>query len=529
MRRTALWAAAALGLYAAPLRRAAAQPQAPAASADGAAAAPGRYRPFPTSRRDAEERVIFRLNVGYGADVGRTGGEPGKTGVNPATVLTPDGDPLRESRNVLLGDLVLGSRGVLLPSMSTYFLSQFQLDANGASDFATRSYVYDVQGRAPLLVYSGYAELNGLGRADSPWRKLYVRAGRQFRYGSGSFVANFDGVTLAYDGTDVEATAFFGRRVGLFFENQRGPLGGFGLTLRLQRLTGLPLSTTLDYLNFDGDRHAVEWSSKLELPWASRLTVLLRLVDGGPGLTEPSAGFGLGRVLARYRLPLGRRLFLRTSLERRLANEVAYDLLSPVPVDIVNVAQRFGVGLDEPSNRTRLTAGLDVVVLPGLESYLFGTINRLDGGSSTSGFDQNYQEFGLAVQSYFRGGLCLGAQYKARLFQLDQSANVAGSAFRDTSGSGVERFQETSAELRYSRGARVFSAGAGGYVRVYSLATPYATADNDARAGGRLDAEGRVTPSLRLKGVFEAAQPSSVLAADLRTLLSVRLLVEASF
>lgn len=216
------------------------------------------YKPLPTDIRDIEERVIFKLNVGYGVDSAPTSGDPLRSGFVPDDVTDPDGNALADQRQYLLGDAVLGTRGVLLSSMHTYFLSQFQIDADGASRYASLNNVYDERDGRALLVYAGYAEINDVANPDTVLGKVFLRAGRQFRYGNAMFITNFDGVTAGYDSGGVEVSGFFGRRVSLFFGDDPGLLGGAGLKLRLQELANIPVDLAVDYLFFDGGGPADE-------------------------------------------------------------------------------------------------------------------------------------------------------------------------------------------------------------------------------------------------------------------------------
>jgi hypothetical protein len=128
-----------------------------------------------------------------------------------------------------------------------------------------------------------------------------------------------------------------------------------------------------------------------------------------------------------------------------------------------------------------------------------------------------------------RSGLSAGAQFKLRANALDDDANAPLEEFGDMTGSGVSGFREASAELRYRRGYHEYGMAAGGWLRLYDLQGPYTTIENDARAGGRVDADYWLEKHARVRVIAEAAQPSKTFAGDLDTQFSLRVLGEASF
>lgn len=506
------------------------------------------YSPIPTDIRDIEERVIFKLNVGYGLDSGPTSGDPLRSGFVPDDITDPNGNALTDQRQYLLGDAVLGTRGVLLASLHTYFLSQYSIDADGASQFASLNNVYDQRDGRALLVRSGYAEINDLQNPDSLLGKVYLRAGRQFRYGTAMFITNFDGITAGYDTPAFEVNGFFGRRVSLFFDDDPGLLGGAGVRVRLKDLVDVDVDLALDYLFFDGGgpsddeiadqldedgvdlaRQYIELSARTKVAgW--RLSGRARLADNGDLRADEmgnAPGLKLGRLGVEARKAFGRNFVLLAEVEQRFEDEVAYDFLMPAENDVLDIAERLGIGL-EPEEATRISVRGSYMMSRITELYGFIRAN-LASGIENSGFNRSWQELGAAVSHRVGRRIFTTAQYKLRLTDLDDAGNDVGAEFTDTSGSGVSEFHELAADARYSLGYRKASVGASVYYRVYNIQSPYAEVSDDGRGGARLDADYWFSKYLRAKLAGEAAQPSPAIAPELGTLFSIRAILEATF
>jgi hypothetical protein len=536
---------AAAGVTTAPAIPAAAPAAAPAVAA-AEATVDTSFRILPNDIRDLEERVIFKVNVGYGLDSAATSGDIGKNGFDPEAVTDPNGNAFADQRQYLLGDAVLGTRGILLPSMHTYFLSRYLLDADGASQYAALNNVYDERGGQALLVSAAYAEIDDLEDDESILGRLYLRAGRQFRYGATTFITNFDGVSAGYDAPNVEVNGFVGQRVSLFFGDEPGILGGGGVKIRGEDLIGFPLDVALDYMFYDGGgdvaedidgdgvadlnltRQYFELSSRANLA-GYRLYLRGRVVDNGDLGTED--GFALGRAGLQLRKAFGRKLVVIGDVEQRFAAEASYDYINPAPTDVLDIAQTVGIGLDPPEDATRVSLKASYTPIHSLELYGFARANAVAEGDTgtTSGFERSWQELGAAIGHRLDRALWTTLQYKVRVTDLDDAANLADADFDNTAGTGVSEFHEIAGETRYSLGYRKLTAAIGAYYRVYNVQSPYAEVTDDGRGGARVDADYWFSRNLRAKVAGEIAQASPAFAPELDTLLSVRALMEALF
>ncbi len=502
-------------------------PVAAETSASASASADTGYKAIPSSWRDVQERVIFKVNVGFGLDSAPTSGDFHKSGFRPDDLVI-DGENFVDSRQYLLGDAVLGSRGVLLPSLNTYFLSRYHYDTEGAAGFTGLHNVYDGRDGQDIDVHAAYAEIDGYGEEGTLVNKLFLRAGRQFRLGGARYVSNFDGVTAGYDGDGVAVSGFFGQRVALYFEeDDPGTVMGAGVKIDGKDMFDVPVDAAIDYFNFDGERQYIELSGRyvLEGP-GTRLYLKTRLSDNGDIAEE--SGLGLGRISLRVRHPIGHKYYVTADVEQIFAREAAYDFLSPVGADVVNVGEQVGLGFEPPQDALRFSARVMAILTKDLEAFGFLRAN-IASDDSVSSFDNSYQEVGLAVQALLGRNARVGGQYKLRATSLNDSAQGAGSLFEDTTGAGAEKFHELSAEFRYSMGYRKMTAAAGAYLRAYDFATPYATSTGDARAGGRVDVDYWLKKTARFKVAGEMAQSSPTFASDLGTVTSVRLIAETVF
>ncbi|HWU91170.1 MAG TPA: hypothetical protein VN253_28080, partial [Kofleriaceae bacterium] len=125
-------------------------------------------------------------------------------------------------------------------------------------------------------------------------------------------------------------------------------------------------------------------------------------------------------------------------------------------------------------------------------------------------------------------GVWATAQYKLREYRAPGD-DAMGSAFGDTSTSGLDRLQEVAVDgTMYTGGrGRRWRFNAGVFYRVYDLRSPYVEVANEGRGGGRADLQVWLSRDLRADVAAEMAEPSPVLARELGTMTSIRGAVEA--
>lgn len=488
------------------------------------------YTPWPSGVRDLRNRVVFKTNIGYGLDQSRHSGAEGLSGLTPEQLRDAQGDEFASQRHYLLGDAIVGSRGILRPSLNTYFLSRFRLNVGGG-EFAARQSVYDAEDALPVLIRAGYAEIKGLGgETGGVLDSIFVRAGRQFRYGSDRFVSNFDGLTVAYDHQAAKVSAFVGRRVSPFFNDNPGIVAGVGLKLHGKELLDYPVDLNMDYLRFDAGngqpgRQIIEAVSRARV--AASTLVYLRgrfIADEAEG-----ASAGLGRLGAQVRQNINPRLLLVADVEHNFDRELNFDYVGSSPIDIINVGERLGLGIGAPQQSTLLGARASYQVTREIETYAFYRNRIVNDAAEADAFSRPFQEFGFAASSLLGKRLTTTAQYKYRRRTLEASANEDGRNFSDTAGTGSKELHELSTQIRYNFGKKKASAALGGYLQINKLETPYVSIENDSLGGGRFDVGFWPTSLIRVRAEGEVARPSQTLSPDIDAIVSLRLLLEASF
>ena len=366
------------------------------------------------------------------------------------------------------------------PTLNSYIQSRFAFDLlNGQSEFAGLNSTYDT---TQLQLNAAYAEMDGFAGEGSPLNNIFLRAGRQYRYGAANFATMFDGLTAAYDAPGFKISAFFGQRASVYFDENPGLVGGGGFKVRGKDLFNVPVDLAVDYLFFDGGgddvanvwaeilgveevnvaRQYIELNSRVILG-STRLRLRTRIVDNGDLRGDvvddgngnnviEADGITLGRVGLQVRQPIGRKLLLVGDIEQRFAGEVAYDFVSAVDTDVVDSVggvQLVGIGLEPIDDSTLLSVRLNAVLTRMFEVYAFTRINIV-GDDAKSGFNRPYQDFGAALSARIGQIFLTTAQYRIRLTQLNDDANLEGTDFFDTSGSGVTNFQEIAGDFPHS-------------------------------------------------------------------------------
>jgi len=216
---------------------------------------------LPDELDELDESVVFHLDLGFGLDGGEPAGSNARLrgGDRPLREVGDDPNGFYERLRVYtFGDAIIGSRGLLMPSLSTYFASQFRFSHGRTPPTSAVPTVYDSASSGDaLLIRHAYAELHDVfdHRLLAP---IFVRAGRQFRYNAA--IAHFDGATVGYDGKAFSFGAFSGQRVSLYGLAKapgasEGLIAGSNVRINLYHLKRVPLVISGEFLNFDGVRH----------------------------------------------------------------------------------------------------------------------------------------------------------------------------------------------------------------------------------------------------------------------------------
>lgn len=482
-------------------------------------------------KRPLSESVIFRFNIGVGLD----GGEQTPESRQLSGLELVD---YAQLRIYYFGDAVIGSRGIVSPSLSTYLASRFRFDqAPGFASTAIPS-VHDAQVRGERVrdvwIRSAYATWQGVG--DIRWLEpVYVRAGRQYRYGPA--IAHFDGLTVGYDGEVVDLGLFAGRAadvMGLPLESlyrDEALISGFDARIDLYRLNRVPVTLSAELLRFDSRTHM-------------RGAVALRLArDVSLGATVRALDGEIARTGTQLKARLSKVSIVDITVESRTRDDWQYDLFTTVPRSEEPLGYlRLGPSLP----RWYVDARAGMVLLDNIDLLVHGggVLMRALDSDPGSAHAASYAQAGGAIEVRLRRTLGLGISVLARRYARDEPAqddrdDIPGALFEGRNTAGEVSFVEGGGSLRYTQGARRFSAGAEGYVRYYDTQSPYGDPElfdqpldpelaSDVRGGGRFTVEGWAGDNLRLKAEYDLSTALSV-APALRGIKSLRVLAEGRF
>lgn len=503
-----------------PTRTAAAEPDAGAvAEADPVASKTATASTWASIR----ERVTFQIRAGLEVDTAADSGETLRGGARLP-------DDFATSRPWIVGDALVAARNILLPSLGAYFLSSFQLDASDSLASRSATVAPSDADNLPFVIRAGYAEY---GRDDvHKANKFWLRGGRQFRLDGGSMFAYFDGATIGYREKGYDVSAFAGRRVSLYVDSPNGLTYGATAGVDFGARNQVPLKLAANVMGLSIDEGGGTETRLLSVVQATydihkraSLHARARLVDSGDGIK-------LGRAGGRLKVG-GNSFVFVADVEQRQGGDLAYDLASPSAVDVVQVAQKLGVGLAAPVDATTFGARIDWRNKKStFEVLAFGRADRPQGTVVT--VDQRgWYEGGLAIAGAPIGGRGRGvwatAQYKLREYDAPAiDDDGMGSDFGDSSTSGLDRLHEVAADATlYTASKRRWRFNIGAFYRVYDFSSPYADVTNDGRGGGRADLQVWISRMLRADFAAEVAEPSPTLARELGTMSSVRGALEA--
>ena len=470
-------------------------------------AAPPEIAPPPAAPfrlEDIAQKLIFRFDLGYAVEQG----EPVQGTVLPADV--------RATRVSTFGDLAAGTRGLAWAPLATYLAAHFFLDTDGAARMAAVPSVFDAaqDGRA-LLVRSAWAQLSGAG---PPWlTPLTLRAGRQFRYGVA--VAHFDGVSGEYVVPLVELSGFVGRRVALYgagsdpFALGKGSAGVIGGGSVKLRPPGVPLTLGLDYLGFDREDHFVV-STQVDVTRDAWVRASARLRNGN-----------LAETRAEGRAKLGKSTTLWVDVDDRLRDDWMYDFVLTGQLAGQDDPRRW-LSLGPTVSRLQVTVRADTVLFDNWD-VLVSVAGGIPHGEDSS-FAPRYIELAGTLLARFPFGI--EASVEARVRETDRVEVQGGTLpLEDVGELGERSFLEGAASLRWSLGARRFSAQVEAFARRWGQAPLGAEPVGDLAAGGRFDVVGWAAGKLQLRGEYELAGIPDRTAAQLSALQTLRVLLEATF
>ena len=487
--------------------------------------------------RSADEKIVFRLDLGFGVDGGTLSGRRALAGE------TLDASDYRQVRAQGFGNLFVGTRGLLITPLSSYLSAGFRLtpslgqiaplaDALDSTD--------DVQIRASWAEASDFLP----GRVLAPLR---VRAGRQYVYGP--WPVHFDGTVFGWSGRGLKIDLFAGSRVPDYAPT--GEAGSIGQTViggviasfDLSVSRKIPIIARWAAMQY-GDRQLAE----LELGYIPRRGLS---VIGGVRWLEGD----LARERATARVQISEVTYLVIEAEHRRETDWRWDPSfvesGDLPTDPSGARAYLELGPVPRQLRGAIRAG--TVLLDNIDLYVRGAaaIDLGDRPDERTGF----AEIGTAFEVRVRRTLALYASGSIRDYELTDAEgpgkpsydqlDVANTAqpllyIEDPdirSVFGEEYFIEGGAGIRLSTGARRLSVSAEGYARrnrfalLYDEPTP-ASGDlidrYDTRTGGRFSVDGWMTKRLRIHLEYDLSSQLER-APEITGWKTLRALVEGSF
>ncbi|MCG8418993.1 MAG: hypothetical protein MJE77_13735 [Proteobacteria bacterium] len=474
--------------------------------------------PDPLPGPPLSDRLTFRFNLGFGLD----GGDPADQPISGYDQL----------RLYYFGDATISSRGLFVPSLSAYAAAQFRfdqetadctIDKNGSSCIEALPSVQDGDGVKDRRIRSAYAQLDSF--LSVPWlRPLFVRAGRQYRYGPA--IAHFDGVTVGYDRSLFSLGAFTGRSVDLFASDAMSQSGGFiaGLDGRVAvyERTPVPLFISASMLRFGGVTH---FQGNLALQWSRDIAIRTGL---------RTLGERVARTSAQVRARISEVTTVNIEVENRTNSDWMYGLYAiERPGPDAQPRNYLDLGVPLPRLYADLRAG--TVLYDNIDVLIRGgtAIEHRGEGVMRNPHAATFVEGGLAVEIRPRRAVAVGLSGLFRMYERDLVQNIDHSKEVDplpahAGASGERSFVEGGINLRYTQGARKLTARAEFYGRYFDTQPAYAEVDFeelDYRLGGRFVIEAWPSNRLRLKASYDLSSSLSV-APDLRGFKSLRILAE---
>jgi hypothetical protein len=511
------------------------------------------------SLRDLRRPISVRFNLGYVVDGTNLSGKPN---LNQQSVAESE---LARLRSYALGEGYFSSRGVLFPSLSTYFATKFQI-ARPSKGFDPANPIVVQPVGPPVATWferSGieprqyWAEVKDF-LPDPRLAPLRARAGQIYVYGP--WVLHMYGVLAAWEGKLFKGSVYGGSRVpdytntGFFDTKNRAGIAGSSTMFDLRALqTPIPFAIGLELLKFTaigGDDSSAANHAALQLDWRPRKDIALisrlRALDG---------------ELANEHVQLRTRYKQVSNLvfdfSHRHSRDWRWDP-SITTIDPMAPKRYLDLGPNIPQSIFSGRAG--TLIKENVDVLVRGALawDNAETNLERNTFMARYFEFGGALEVRLRRTIGLGLSALTR--QTERTATVTGEIVdlpgvvdpipvRYSPEMGERGFTEIGTTLRLSLGARRLSA----LVEVYGRRTRYAldycapaiqmdgTFDpncmsaldtglltQDVRGGGRFTLDAWVGSQLRLFASYEISSRIDF-QREINGFKSLRLVMEGNY
>ncbi len=407
-----------------------------------------------------------------------------------------------QTRGYGFGDLYAGSRGLLLPSLTTYLAAHatFQGDLSGVQPATS---VYD-RGDA-LRIRSAWAEADGLfeQRWLAPFR---VRAGRQWIYGVAP--THFDGAVVGWEHRVVTARLYAGSRVPDFADRTaaRGAITGVDAHLDLQRWRGFPMVLDGAAFSYGGHDHT-RFAASVTRGKGFALRGAVRSLDGRLAHEQVTA-----------RLQVSDVTLIAAEVDHRSSYDWRWDPEFVATTEPGAARRYLDLGAVGPRGVAAVRAG--TVLLGNIDLLIrgAGALDQKRSDVADSSYAATWGELGAAFEVRARRTLAIGASALARTYLRDSLPTVGpeGAVVEVVSSpllaspiTGEQSFVELGVSARYQGGARTLSASAeivARRVRWHKLYEVNPLTDFDGtevRGGGRFVLQAWITPRVRLRAEYD--------------------------
>ena len=504
--------------------------------------------------RDLREPISVRVNLGYVVDGTALTGQP-----NYANHVPQDHEQALV-RAYALGEGYFSSRGVLFPSLSTYFATRFQItrptvkfDPETMTEATVPPPIASWFERNAFEPREFWAEVQDF-LPDKRFAPLRLRAGDIYIYGP--WVMHMYGGTAAWEGKLVRGTLYAGSRVPDYTltdpNNEKNRAGIFGGSVRAD-LTELknpiPFALSTELMRFTGIGTAATPTTHalVQADWRPRKDIAL--IGRVRAIESELANESL-QLRARY----GEVTNFVFDFVHRRANDWKWD--PSVGADDPLAAKRW-LDLGPSVPRLYFSGRAGTLIRENVDLLVRGAYAHPFHEVESSTWTPSYYELGGALEVRLRRTVGVGLNAKRRqtqregteATQIPDIPNENDPLYPQSSPAlGELAFTELGTTLRLSLGARRFSA----LIEIYGRKTRYAlgycaalngdgsidpdcmsTVDTgiyniDYRGGGRLTIDAWIGNRLRLFASYDVSSRLDI-AREISGFKSVRLMMEGVY